>query len=89
MSSDSDTREQLDALARESERIITLILHTNMPRVDIDIQIENFREECLRRFPDSEDLFEMIYAARFRRIWEQWSEERPGTDEISRAAWEE
>jgi len=89
MSSDADTREELDTLGREAERIVTLILHTNMPRVDIEIQIENFREECLRRFPGRESLFEMVYAARFRRIWQQWSDERPGEDAISRAAWEE
>jgi hypothetical protein len=89
MSGDADEREELESLSREAERIVTLILHTGLPRVDIDIQIENFREECLRRFPDSELLFDMVYAARFRRIWEQWYEERPGVDEITRAAWEE
>jgi hypothetical protein len=89
MSTELETRERLDALSREAERIVTLILHTNMPRVDIDIQIEDFREECVRQFPGSDDVFEMVYAARFRRIWEQWYEERPGMDEITRAAWEE
>jgi len=70
-------REGLDALARESDRIVNLILHTSMPRVDIDIQIENFREECLRRYPGSEPLFGMVYGSRFRRIWDQWEADRP------------
>jgi len=82
-------REGLDALARESDRIVNLILHTSMPRVDIDIQIENFREECLRRYLGSEPLFEMVYGSRFRRIWDQWQKERPREDEVSRAAWDE
>jgi hypothetical protein len=89
MRTETESRESIDALAREAERIVTLILHTNMPRVDIDIQIENFREECLREYPDSDLLFEMVYASRFRRIWEQWYEERPGMDDITRAAWDD
>lgn len=89
MKPDALTRESLDALARESDRIVNLILHTSLPRVDIEIQIEGFREECLRRYPGSEDLFEMVYASRFRRILEQWGEERPRADEAARSAWDE
>ncbi|MBE3070105.1 MAG: hypothetical protein IMZ66_07695 [Planctomycetes bacterium] len=89
MKSDALTRESLDALARESDRIVNLILHTSLPRVDIEIQIEDFREECLRRYPGSEDLFEMVYASRFRRILEQWGDERPRADEATRSAWDE
>ena len=71
-------REAMADLARRADRIVNLILHSDLPRIDIDIQIENFRAECLRRYPDGEALFEMIYASRFRRIWEQWGRERPG-----------
>jgi len=83
------SRESLDEMARESDRIVTLILHTSMPRVDIEIQIENFREECLRRYPGSEAQFEMIYAARFRRIWDQFHEERPAEGEPWPSAWDD
>ena len=41
-------REALEQLAREADRIVNLILHTSMPRVDIEIQIQNLREEFLR-----------------------------------------
>ena len=70
-------REGIEALSRESDRIVSLILYSSLPRVDIEIQIEKFREECLRLYPGSDDWFEMIYASRFRRIWEQWEKERP------------
>jgi hypothetical protein len=82
-------REGIDAMAREADRIVNLILHSSLPRVDIEIQIENFRAECLRRYPGSDDLFEMIYASRFRRIWEQWQADRPDADDITRSAWED
>ena len=70
-------REGIEEMSRESDRIVNLILYSSLPRIDIEIEIEKFREECLRRYPGSDDLFEMIYASRFRRIWEQWEKERP------------
>ena len=89
MKPDAQHREALDALARESDRIVNLILHSSLPRVDIDIQIENFRAECLRRYPDEEELFEMIYASRFRRILDQWGDDRPDADDgVARSAWD-
>jgi len=87
---DAQQREGLEALAREADRIVNLILHTSLPRVDIEVQIENFRAECLRRYPDGEELFEMVYASRFRRILEQWGNDRPDADDtIAQSAWEE
>jgi hypothetical protein len=77
MTEDRRAREGLDELSRQSDRIVNLILYSSLPRVDIEIQIEQFREECLRRYPGSEDLFVMVYASRFRRIWQQWEKERP------------
>jgi len=82
-------REALDEMSREADRIVNLILHTNMPRVDIDIQIEDFREACARRWPGCDGLFEMVYASRFRRIWEQWQQERPTDGEPWESAWDE
>lgn len=78
MTSEADRRQAMDELAREADRIVNLILHSDLPRVDIEIAIANFREACLRRYPDGEALFDMIYASRFERIWEQWGQERPG-----------
>jgi hypothetical protein len=88
MNAVDEQREGLEELAREAERIVTLILHTSLPRVDIEIQIENFREDVLRRYPGSEALFEMIYGSRFRRIWDQWLADRPPLDPEVESAWE-
>jgi len=78
MTSEADRRQAMAELAREADRIVNLILHSDLPRVDVEIEIENFREACLRRYPDGEALFDMVYASRFERIWEQWGDERPG-----------
>ncbi len=90
MKPDAKRRVDLDALAREADRIVNLILHTSLPRVDIRIEIENFREACLRRYPDGAELFDMVYASRFRRILEQWGKDRPdANDAVARSAWDE
>jgi len=81
MPSDADRRRAMDELGREADRIVNLILHSDLPRVDVEIEIEHLRERCLRRYPDGEALFEMIYASRFERIWEQWGDERPGGED--------
>lgn len=75
-----ETREQ--QIAKETARlrrfqsladdIARAIVDTALPWVDIAIQIERLRAEAERLFPRRMDLFEMVYVARFRRLWEQW-----------------
>ena len=89
MNRETTLREGLDEMSREADRIVNLILHTTMPRVDIEIQIENFREECEKRYPGSGPLFDMVYGSRFQRIWDQWSGERPTEEETWESAWDE
>ena len=64
-----------DAFRRSADRIASLILHSDMPRVDIEIKIRSFRQEVLAEFPDRGELFDAIYLARFKRFWSQF---RPG-----------
>ena len=89
MNATVSARDGIEELAREANRIVNLILHTNMPRVDIRIQIENLREACEERYPGSGELFEKVYGSRFRRIWNQWEKDRPVSDEITASAWDE
>lgn len=66
--------ERIQRLKRESERIASLILHTEYPKIDIDIETKKFRRLCQELFPDKLYLFDMIYEARFKRLWEQFRE---------------
>lgn len=59
-------------LQRAADRIAFLIVATDYPRIDIEIEQRNLKEVCRRMFPDKLRLFDMIYAARFRRLWEQF-----------------
>jgi hypothetical protein len=56
----------------KADDISRLILNTDLPWVDIAIQIEQLRREAERLFPRKSDLFEMVYVSRFKRLWQQW-----------------
>jgi uncharacterized protein YecE (DUF72 family) len=66
--------EKVQILSREAERIVSLILHTDYAKVDIDIEKEKLRKMCVDLFPDKARLFEMIYERRFERLWRQFRE---------------
>lgn len=62
-------------LQLEADRIYNLILHSDLPWIDIEIQIDEMRELCRMRQPEKVELFEAVYVSRFHRLWDQWREE--------------
>jgi len=66
-----------EELARDSNRIVNLILHSDLDWIDIAIEENEMRAKVLEQAPEKIEVFERIYPPRFRRIWEQWREERP------------
>ena len=62
----------LRAVQCQADDISRLIVSTDLPWVDIAIRIEQFRAETLRLYPRKSGLFDLIYASRFRRLWQQW-----------------
>jgi hypothetical protein len=62
-------------LARASDRLVSRILHEDLEWIDIQIEIETLRDRVREQCPDKLDLFEQLYEARFRRIWDQWHED--------------
>ncbi|MEE8109880.1 MAG: hypothetical protein V3T44_02515 [bacterium] len=67
-------REAARRLSRMADRVCSLILLEDYPRIDIEIEKEQVREECKRLFPDRLELYEMIYESRFNRLWSQFRE---------------
>jgi hypothetical protein len=63
---------RLSELARAADQLCFLIVATDTPRVDVDIQRSNLRRRCKTLFPDKMDLYDMVYESRFRRLWEQF-----------------
>ena len=71
-----DSRQAMRDLQHEADRVCVLILSSDLPAIDIEIEKNKVRERCLELYPDREELYEMIYESRFQRLWDQfWSEE--------------
>jgi hypothetical protein len=66
---------RLRSFQHRADAISHLIVNTDLPWVDIAIEIERLREEARRLFPAKLGLFDLVYESRFRRLWNQW---RPG-----------
>lgn len=56
----------------EADRISNLILHSDVDWIDVEIRISEMRERCRELAPLKIELFDHIYASRFKRLWEQW-----------------
>ncbi len=65
-------REAARRLSRMADQVSSLILLEDYPRIDIEIEKSRVREECERLFPDRMELYEMVYASRFERLWDQF-----------------
>lgn len=52
--------------------VCTLILSSDLPAINVEIEKNKVRERCLELYPGPEDLYEMVYESRFQRLWEQF-----------------
>lgn len=55
-----------------ADRIASLIISTDYPMIDIEIEKQKFREKISELFPEKIDLYDLIYEPRFRRLKEQF-----------------
>ena len=56
----------------QADAISHLIVNTDLPWIDVSIQIERLREEAVRLWPQKSELFDLIYRSRFDRLQAQW-----------------
>ncbi len=75
----ADPRQGMREIQRLADRVCVLILSSDLPAIDIEIEKNEVRERCLELFPDREELYEMIYESRFQRLWEQFRGETEET----------
>ena len=68
----TDADRRAIALRRKADRICSLIVASDYPDLDIDVEIAGLRRWVREHLPEREELFEMVYASRFRRLREQW-----------------
>ena len=62
----------LQELRRLTDHISFLIVATDTPRVDVDIEKANVRRRCAELFPDKLHVFDLVYESRFQRLWDQF-----------------
>ncbi len=55
-----------------ADRIASLIVGSDYPMIDIEIEKQKLKERISELFPDKIDLYELIYESRFRRLKEQF-----------------
>jgi len=60
---------------RDVDRVCVLILSSDLPAIDIEIEKNKVRERCLKLYPDQEELYDMIYESRFQRLWDHFRDE--------------
>jgi hypothetical protein len=65
-------RDTAEILKHRADRICSLIVASDYPDIDIDIEIRNLRSWCADVLPERRELFEIIYESRFRRLREQF-----------------
>ena len=65
-------RRKMAELARLADYVSVCVLSESYPEIDVVIAVENLRETAHEMYPDRDELFEMIYVSRFRRLWQQF-----------------
>lgn len=71
-----EDRRKAHEIQKEADGICRMVLDEQCPAVDIEIAKDNLRRKAEQIFPDKMVFYDMIYEARFRRLWEQF---RQGT----------
>lgn len=68
----SPARLKMARLARMADSVSLLILRDDYPDIDCSLAVENLRQTTLEMFPGRDQLFDMVYLARFRRLYSQF-----------------
>ncbi|MFH1025249.1 MAG: hypothetical protein V1764_01035 [Nitrospirota bacterium] len=55
-----------------ADRIASLIIGSDYPMIDIEIEKQKLKERISELFPDKIDLYDLIYEPRFRRLKDQF-----------------
>lgn len=67
-----EEKERALEIQETASRICQMILDESCPEVDIEIAKSKLRDRVAELFPDKLSVYEMIYEARFKRLWEQF-----------------
>lgn len=74
MQENSVWRQQARQFSRKADRIASLIVASDYPLIDIQIERNKLREEAESLCPERIELYDRIYEGRFDRLIEQFRE---------------
>ena len=74
-----DEQKKANAVQKDAQQVCKMILDETCPKIDVEIAVNNLREKVKKLFPDKIETYQMIYEARFKRLWEQF---RPDEGEL-------
>ena len=75
-----EERKKAREIQQDAQAICQMILDEQCQAIDVEIAKENLKEKVRRYFPDKIQVYEMIYEARFRRLWDQFRTSGPKSD---------
>ncbi len=67
-----EARHKMKIIQRKADRICSLILMSDYPEIDIEIEKAKLRDLVVQLFPQRLDLYRMIYESRFDRLQQQF-----------------
>jgi hypothetical protein len=69
-----EEEEKIRDIKNFADKIAILIISTDYPKIDIEIEKNKLREMIDELFPEKAHLYELIYEPRFKRLEEQFRE---------------
>lgn len=75
-----EERKKANVIQKNAQLICKMILDESCARVDVEIAMANLKEEVSKIFPDKIETYEMIFEARFKRLWSQFRTDEEGLD---------
>ena len=67
-----ETEEPAVVLRRMADRVASMIVTSSCTDLECALAERELRMECLRLLPERMELFDLVYASRFRRLREQF-----------------
>ena len=74
----SESDDIPETVQRRADRIVSLIIASDYPAIDIVIEIRRLHRYVEDHMPEKVRLFEMVYESRFRRLWAQFRQDDEG-----------
>ena len=67
---------KIQQIKKLADKIAVLIVSTDYPEIDLEIEKQKLKERISELFPDKIHIYGLIYEPRFKRLFEQFRENK-------------